>query len=174
MYLCLQWTETFPNQMESEKESLHFVKKLLAISVSNIAYLRSIFPERAFGDRTLEGIYYMLLFLVVNLSSCKMFTKISCSLGFQKLNCHISLQLLIYTKVKLVHLLFALNLQLTVTHVLSVQLFMKYELFNRTVSSQEIKWSKVSVRSHKPRGEMFQMTVRDSKAAGSEHLYLWT
>ena len=39
-------------------QSALFVKKLLAVAVSNIAYLRTIFPEHAFGDRSLEGNAY--------------------------------------------------------------------------------------------------------------------
>ena len=35
--------------------SKYFVKKMLAIGVSNIIYLRNIFPEDAFADRKIEG-----------------------------------------------------------------------------------------------------------------------
>ena len=38
-----------------------FVKKLLAIAVSNIAYLRTIFPERAFGDKKLDNMNLKVL-----------------------------------------------------------------------------------------------------------------
>lgn len=51
----LQWAQVFPTEQLSETKSALFVKKLLAISVSNITYLRAIFPEHAFGDRALEG-----------------------------------------------------------------------------------------------------------------------
>jgi len=54
--LLLQWSSTFPEQIVTELESVRFVKKLLAVAVSNISYLRSMFPERAFGDRRIEGI----------------------------------------------------------------------------------------------------------------------
>ena len=50
-----QWASMFPNEQTTQQESLLFVKKLLAVAVSNIAYLRAIFPEAAFGDRCLEG-----------------------------------------------------------------------------------------------------------------------
>jgi len=43
-------------------QSALFVKKLLAVAVSNIAYLRAIFPENAFGDRSLEGIFWTYSF----------------------------------------------------------------------------------------------------------------
>lgn len=52
-----QWSKIFPNEQITETKSSLFVKKLLAIAVSNIAYLRAIFPEHAFGDRSLEGNY---------------------------------------------------------------------------------------------------------------------
>lgn len=34
--------------------SAHFVKKLLSVGVSNICYLRHLFPEEAFADKSLE------------------------------------------------------------------------------------------------------------------------
>ena len=54
-FIYFQWSDTFPKQQVTEQESLRFMKKLLAVAVSHIAYLRVIFPERAFGDRSLEG-----------------------------------------------------------------------------------------------------------------------
>lgn len=50
-----QWQAMFPTDQTTEVQSAIFVKKLLAIAVSNITYLRGIFPERAFADRCLEG-----------------------------------------------------------------------------------------------------------------------
>ena len=38
-----------------------FLKKLLAVSVSNLAYLRGLFNESAFGDRMLEDISLKIL-----------------------------------------------------------------------------------------------------------------
>ena len=35
--------------------SKHFVKRMLAIGISNIIYLRNIFPESAFADRKIDG-----------------------------------------------------------------------------------------------------------------------
>jgi hypothetical protein len=32
------------------------VKKLLAVAISNITYIRAIFPEHAYGDRNIEGL----------------------------------------------------------------------------------------------------------------------
>ena len=56
-YPVFQWSSIFPNEQITEVQSSLFVKKLLAVAVSNIAYLRAIFPEHAFGDRSLEGLY---------------------------------------------------------------------------------------------------------------------
>ena len=61
-----QWTEVFPNEIKTQQKSALFVKKLLAVAVSNITYLRAIFPEVAFGDRCLEGfIHAVLLFFAL-------------------------------------------------------------------------------------------------------------
>uniref|UniRef100_A0A3Q1GPG0 HORMA domain containing 1 n=1 Tax=Acanthochromis polyacanthus TaxID=80966 RepID=A0A3Q1GPG0_9TELE len=43
-----------PNQVVSEQQSLVVIKKLLAIAVSGITYLRGIFPGRAYGTRNVE------------------------------------------------------------------------------------------------------------------------
>ncbi|XP_065174734.1 HORMA domain-containing protein 1-like [Sycon ciliatum] len=45
----------------TETHSRLFVKKLLAVAISNIVYLRNIFPENAFGDRYLEDINLKIL-----------------------------------------------------------------------------------------------------------------
>lgn len=39
----------------SQTHSLHLMQNLLRLSVSQLAYLRNIFPEAAFSERTLEG-----------------------------------------------------------------------------------------------------------------------
>ena len=51
----VQWSSIFPPEQISQTQSALFIKKLLAVAVSNIMYLRTIFPEHAFGDRCLEG-----------------------------------------------------------------------------------------------------------------------
>jgi hypothetical protein len=43
------------NETLTQQQSTLFVKKLVAVAVSNIAYLRAIFPEHTFGDRCIEG-----------------------------------------------------------------------------------------------------------------------
>ncbi|KAL5006817.1 hypothetical protein ScPMuIL_015623 [Solemya velum] len=55
------WSAIFPNETVTETQSALFVKKLLAVSVSNITYLRAIFPEHAFGDRCLEDLNLKIL-----------------------------------------------------------------------------------------------------------------
>ncbi|XP_012514065.1 PREDICTED: HORMA domain-containing protein 1 [Propithecus coquereli] len=44
----------FPNKISTEQQSLVLVKRLLAVSVSCITYLRGIFPECAYGTRYLD------------------------------------------------------------------------------------------------------------------------
>jgi len=55
------WTDTFPETQVTQLQSTVFMKKLLAVSISNIAYMRMIFPEEAFSDRNLEGLNLKLL-----------------------------------------------------------------------------------------------------------------
>ncbi|XP_074660592.1 uncharacterized protein LOC141913053, partial [Tubulanus polymorphus] len=55
------WSTVFPTEQVTEQQSALFVKKLLAVAVSNITYLRAIFPEHAFGDRCLEDLTLKIL-----------------------------------------------------------------------------------------------------------------
>ncbi|KAK3727653.1 hypothetical protein RRG08_032612 [Elysia crispata] len=55
------WAQIFPNEQVTEQKSCLFVKKLLAVAVSNITYLRAIFPEHAFGDKCLEDLNLKIL-----------------------------------------------------------------------------------------------------------------
>lgn len=55
------WSSMFPNEQITEQQSTLFVKKLLAVAVSNITYLRAMFPEQAFGDRSLEELNLKIL-----------------------------------------------------------------------------------------------------------------
>ncbi|XP_041365115.1 HORMA domain-containing protein 1-like isoform X2 [Gigantopelta aegis] len=61
------WSSVFPTEQVTEQQSALFVKRLLAVSISNITYLRAIFPEHAFGDRCLEDLNLKILH---NDSSC--------------------------------------------------------------------------------------------------------
>ncbi|XP_049980654.1 HORMA domain-containing protein 1 isoform X2 [Alexandromys fortis] len=51
----------FPSKIATEYQSLMFVKRLLAVSVSCITYLRGIFPERAYGTRYLDDFCVKIL-----------------------------------------------------------------------------------------------------------------
>lgn len=42
-------------ELKTEQESLVFVKRMMAVAVSSITYLRGIFPESAYRSRYLEG-----------------------------------------------------------------------------------------------------------------------
>ncbi|XP_064634240.1 HORMA domain-containing protein 1-like [Lineus longissimus] len=55
------WSNIFPTEQVTETQSCLFVKKLLAVAVSNVTYLRAIFPEHAFGDRCLEDLNLKIL-----------------------------------------------------------------------------------------------------------------
>ncbi|XP_028281867.1 HORMA domain-containing protein 1 isoform X2 [Parambassis ranga] len=50
-----------PNQVLSEQHSLIAIKKLLAIAVSGITYLRGIFPEKAYANRNVGDQRVMIL-----------------------------------------------------------------------------------------------------------------
>ena len=51
-----EWNKVFNvNKVNTEVKSLVFVKKLLTISLSNITYLRSMFNEDAYADKSLQG-----------------------------------------------------------------------------------------------------------------------
>jgi len=51
-----QWTKIFPPKIKSQQQSVLFVKKLLTVSLSNIAWLRSMFPEDVYADKSLGGL----------------------------------------------------------------------------------------------------------------------
>lgn len=50
-----QETQLLPSVVVTEQQSLVVVKKLLAIAVSTITYLRGLFPEKAYGSKYVEG-----------------------------------------------------------------------------------------------------------------------
>ncbi|NXC42642.1 HORM1 protein, partial [Penelope pileata] len=51
----------FPNKISTEQQSLTLVKRLLAVAVSCITYLRGIFPESAYGTRYLDDLSVKIL-----------------------------------------------------------------------------------------------------------------
>ncbi|XP_043972468.1 HORMA domain-containing protein 1 isoform X1 [Gambusia affinis] len=56
-----QAAQILPEEVASEQQSLIVVKKLLAIAVSGITYLRGIFPGIAYGSKYVEGQKVMIL-----------------------------------------------------------------------------------------------------------------
>jgi hypothetical protein len=50
-----------PNPTVSILQSESFVKKLVALGISNVTYLRAVFPDEAYVDRQLEGIRLKIL-----------------------------------------------------------------------------------------------------------------
>uniref|UniRef100_A0A3P9NAL7 Zebrafish testis-expressed 38 n=1 Tax=Poecilia reticulata TaxID=8081 RepID=A0A3P9NAL7_POERE len=55
------WTGLFINDLKTKQESLVFVKRMMAIAVSSITYLRGIFPECAYRSRYLEDLCIKVL-----------------------------------------------------------------------------------------------------------------
>ncbi|KAM4597686.1 HORMA domain-containing protein 1-like [Polymixia lowei] len=56
-----QDTQILPSVVATEQQSLVVVKKLLAIAVSSITYLRGLFPEKAYGTKYVEEQKVMIL-----------------------------------------------------------------------------------------------------------------
>ncbi|XP_061458408.1 HORMA domain-containing protein 2 [Rhineura floridana] len=54
-------TALFPNRVASEQQSMVLVKRLLAISISCITYLRGLFPESSYGTRYLDDMCLKIL-----------------------------------------------------------------------------------------------------------------
>ncbi|XP_071539577.1 uncharacterized protein [Panulirus ornatus] len=61
------WSTIFPEEQKTNEQSVLFVKKLVAIGISSITYLRTLFPESAYGDRNLNGLKLKML---LDKSSC--------------------------------------------------------------------------------------------------------
>ncbi len=59
--LAGDWSDLFPASVETSAESLTFVKKLVAVGVSTIMYLRSSLPEDAFWEKNLDHLRLKLL-----------------------------------------------------------------------------------------------------------------
>ena len=55
------WSKCFPTKMSTESSSCTFVKKLVTVAVSNITYLRNMFPEQAYANRSLDGLQLKIL-----------------------------------------------------------------------------------------------------------------
>ncbi|KAM3614488.1 uncharacterized protein V6R79_015223 [Siganus canaliculatus] len=57
----MQESQLLPNQVLTEQQSLVVIKKLLAIAVSGITYLRGLFPGKAYGTKYVEDQKVMIL-----------------------------------------------------------------------------------------------------------------
>ncbi|XP_043555024.1 zebrafish testis-expressed 38 isoform X2 [Chiloscyllium plagiosum] len=55
------WNAIFPNDVTTQHQSLVFIKRMMAVGVSCITYLRGIFPEDAYRTRYLEGMCVKIL-----------------------------------------------------------------------------------------------------------------
>ncbi|GBM29138.1 HORMA domain-containing protein 1 [Araneus ventricosus] len=55
-----EWKTIFPDFITLEGSCL-FIKKLIAVSLSAVTYIRGIFPEKAYGERNLYGLRLKLL-----------------------------------------------------------------------------------------------------------------
>ncbi|XP_029309234.1 zebrafish testis-expressed 38 isoform X2 [Cottoperca gobio] len=56
-----KWTGLFLNDLKTEQESVVFVKRMIAVAISSITYLRGIFPEDAYRSRYLEDLCIKVL-----------------------------------------------------------------------------------------------------------------
>uniref|UniRef100_UPI00358E69EF HORMA domain-containing protein 1-like n=1 Tax=Myxine glutinosa TaxID=7769 RepID=UPI00358E69EF len=55
------WPSIFPNDVATNQQSLLFVKRMTAIALSNITYLRGVFPEHAYSTRYFEDLSIKIL-----------------------------------------------------------------------------------------------------------------
>ncbi|XP_077412690.1 zebrafish testis-expressed 38 isoform X2 [Vanacampus margaritifer] len=56
-----EWTGLFPSDFKNKQGSLVFVKRMMAVAVSSITYLRGIFPEEAYRSKYLGDLCIKLL-----------------------------------------------------------------------------------------------------------------
>ncbi|XP_045129425.1 uncharacterized protein LOC123515077 [Portunus trituberculatus] len=62
------WSLVFPAEQRTLQHSEAFVRKLLALGISSITYLRNIFPEKSYYEQHLDGLKLKLL---IDNSSCR-------------------------------------------------------------------------------------------------------
>ena len=55
------WSANFPTKVDTQLQSVTFVKKLLATSISTITYVRSMFDEEAYAKKSLGGVKLRIL-----------------------------------------------------------------------------------------------------------------
>ncbi|XP_008331846.1 zebrafish testis-expressed 38 [Cynoglossus semilaevis] len=56
-----EWTGLFMGDLKTKQESLVFVKRMMALAVSSITYIRGIFPEDAYRSRYIEDLCVKVL-----------------------------------------------------------------------------------------------------------------
>ncbi|XP_053739033.1 zebrafish testis-expressed 38 isoform X2 [Synchiropus splendidus] len=56
-----EWSGLFQTELKTEAESLVFVKRMVALAVSSITYLRGMFPEEAYRSRYLDDVCIKIL-----------------------------------------------------------------------------------------------------------------
>ncbi|XP_061694258.1 zebrafish testis-expressed 38 [Syngnathoides biaculeatus] len=56
-----EWSGLFPSDVKNKEQSLAFAKRMLAVAVSSITYLRGIFPENAYRPKYLEDLCIKIL-----------------------------------------------------------------------------------------------------------------
>ncbi|KAM6190175.1 HORMA domain-containing protein 1 isoform 2-T2 [Sarcoramphus papa] len=70
----------FPNKISTEQQSLMLVKRLLAVAVSCITYLRGIFPESAYGTRYMDDVCVKILREDKNCPGSTQLVKCNCTI----------------------------------------------------------------------------------------------
>ncbi|TFK01711.1 TLC domain-containing protein 1 [Platysternon megacephalum] len=55
------WATLFPREIKTHQQSLVMVKRIMAVAVSGITYLRGIFPEDAYSTHYLEDLCVKVL-----------------------------------------------------------------------------------------------------------------
>uniref|UniRef100_A0A8C3FDS0 HORMA domain-containing protein n=1 Tax=Chrysemys picta bellii TaxID=8478 RepID=A0A8C3FDS0_CHRPI len=56
-----KWATLFPREIKTHQQSLVMVKRIMAVAVSGITYLRGIFPEDAYSTHYLEDLCVKVL-----------------------------------------------------------------------------------------------------------------
>uniref|UniRef100_A0A8C6WTQ0 HORMA domain-containing protein n=1 Tax=Neogobius melanostomus TaxID=47308 RepID=A0A8C6WTQ0_9GOBI len=59
--ICIKKSKEETAEASTEQASLVFVKRMMAVAVSSITYLRGIFPEDAYRSRYLEDLCIKVL-----------------------------------------------------------------------------------------------------------------
>ena len=55
------WSKMVPAHVETQQNSLLYVKKMLTVGISTISYLRSMFHEEAYSKKSLNGLQLKII-----------------------------------------------------------------------------------------------------------------